>query len=65
MKKYTLLNTALFRNNIVAPLYKVYDTETKEVYYLATSVGRRGVTLSFTGTRSEVNKWRQSTGMNG
>ena len=63
MKKYKFLNTALFRNGAVQ-LYQVFDTETREVYYLATKQGKtaRVVSESFIGTRSKVSRWRQSLG---
>ena len=65
MKKDTYINTALFRSGAIQ-LYRVYDTETKEVYFLATAQtkDRGGSSQTFIVTKSEVNKWRQSLGSN-
>jgi len=62
MKKYNYLNTALFRNGAVQ-VYHVFDTETREIYYLGILTGKskRG-SVSFKGTRKAVNRWRQSLG---
>jgi len=62
MKRYTLLNVANFRSGAVQ-LYKIFDTETREVYYYGTAQekGARS-SQNFTGTRRAVNRWRQSLG---
>ena len=65
MKKYIYLNTALFRNGAIQ-LYRVYDTEIGDIYYMAVSEGkgRTGFKQTFIGTRKEVNRWRQFLGSN-
>ena len=61
MLKYTFLNTALFRGTTGIPMYMVFDTETKEVYYLAQLSGKsiRGQKFS-DKSRSKVARWRQA-----
>ena len=71
MKKYTFINTALFRGNVTAPLYKVFDTETRELYYSAHIYGKnpRGIATAINSFSSpflrEVKAWRQSNGVAG
>ncbi len=68
MKKYTFLNSAVFRGGNSVPMYRVFDTDTGEVYYEATSFiknpkGKSITSNSFShANRSEVAKWRQSVG---
>lgn len=62
MKKYTYLNTSLFRSGAVQ-LYRVFDTEENRVYFVGISEGKgRSSRETFEGTRTEVNRWRQSMG---
>jgi len=61
MLKYTFLNTALFRGTTGIPMYRVYDTETKEVYYVAQATGKSISGQRFADkSRSKVAKWRES-----
>ena len=68
MKKYTFLNSSIFRGGNVIPMYRVFDTDSGEVYYEATSFAKtaRGKSVSQSRFahphRSEVAKWRQSVG---
>ena len=61
MLKYTFLNTALFRGTTGIPMYRVFDTETKEVYYTAQVAGKNISGQKFSNkSRSKVARWRQT-----
>ena len=67
MKKYTYINTAVFKGANTMPLYKVFDTETREhsweVYIYGRTRGRISVVETFASAyRSEAVKWRKSVG---
>ena len=67
MKKYTFVNTAVFKGANIMPLYKVFDTETREHYWEVYAYGRERGRVSILETfsspyRSEAVEWRKSAG---
>jgi len=61
MIKYEFLNTALFRGTAGIPMYKVFNTETREIYYMAQVTGKKIAGQRFENkSRSKVARWRQT-----
>ncbi len=62
MARITFINTALYRGNVTAPLYRLYDGE--KITYKAYIIGksRRGIaSASFEHEHlSEVKAWRET-----
>jgi len=68
MKKYKLINSSTFKGGNIVPLYQVFDTETREIFYEAINYKRnaRGKTTANTrfahAHKSKVTQWRESVG---
>jgi len=67
MKIYTFINSAIFKGGNVVPMYRVFDTETRqvtwEVFVYGRSRGRVSITETFvTNFRSKACAWRKAVG---
>ena len=67
MKTYTFINSAIFKGSRVVPMYRVFDTETREVtwevFIYGSDRGRVSIVESFISPyRSEACAWRKAIG---
>ncbi len=65
MKKYIYINTAMYRGNGI-PLYKVFDTETRETTWVVYAYDKRyrgtGLIVQEFHSKSSAVAWREVIG---